>query len=226
VSKLRDTVLAWSVRTEAFIVLVGAFGLALLSTVAYLASDLAVPAVTEAELQSLLIYESVTFLILSGFLYLRGWTPPRVGLMPRWLDPLIGIGLAIFVYGVFTALWTLATAAHLKPTYLNGAGSVVQGHFALLTVVAVSVVNALFEEIFVCGYLITVAKESGRLALGVNASIAIRLAYHLYEGGAGVIMIVPVGLIFALWFSRSGRLWPVVIAHALIDIAALMSFIK
>jgi uncharacterized protein len=83
-----------------------------------------------------------------------------------------------------------------------------------------------FEEVFVCGYIVTIAKDAGRLAVGVNASVAIRLAYHLYEGSAGVMMAVPVGLIFALWFSRTGRLWPVVVAHALIDIAALASFIK
>jgi uncharacterized protein len=225
-SKLRDTVQAWSVRTEAFIVLVGAFGLALLSTVAYLASDQPVAAITETELQSLLIYESATFLILGGFLYLRGWTFKRIGLIPKFMDPVIGIGLAVGVYVVFEALWWLASAAHLQPSYLNGASSVVAGQFALPTVIAASVVNALFEEVFVCGYLISIAKEHGHLAVGVNASVAIRLAYHLYEGGAGVIMVIPVGLIFALWFSRTGRLWPVVIAHAAIDIAALTSFIK
>jgi membrane protease YdiL (CAAX protease family) len=226
VSKLRDTVQAWSVRTEALIVLVGAFGLTLLSTVAYLASDQPAAAITETELQSLLIYESATFLLLGGFLHLRGWTFRRVGLAARLIDPLIGVGLAMGIYLIFESLWMLATAAHLKPTYLNGETSVVAGQFALFTVIAASAVNALFEEVFVCGYLISVAKENGHLAVGVNASIALRLAYHLYEGGAGVIMIIPVGLIFALWFSRTGRLWPVVVAHTLIDVAALFSFIK
>jgi uncharacterized protein len=207
-------------------VLVGAFGLALISTVAYLASNEPVAAITETELQSLLIYESATFLVLGGFLHLRGWTFKRVGLIPKFIDPLIGVGLAVGVYLVFAGLWWLATAAHLQPAYLNGASTVVAGQFTLITTIAASIVNALFEEIFVCGYLISVAKESGHLAFGVNASVAIRLAYHLYEGGAGVIMVIPVGLTFALWFSRTGRLWPVVIAHALIDIAALLPVLK
>ena len=222
----RDTVQAWSVRTEALIVLIGAFGLALLSTVAYLTSDVPMAAITESELSSLLIYESVTLLLLGGFLQLRGWTFKRVGLIPRVLDPVFGIGLAVGAYLVFAALWKLADAAHLDPAYLHGASSLIEGRFSLLTVISSSVVNALFEELFVCGYIITIAKERGRLALGVNVSVAIRLAYHLYEGSAGVITAVPIGLIFALWFSRTGRLWPAVIAHALIDIAALLSFVK
>jgi len=121
VSQLRDTVQAWSVRTEALIVLIGAFGLALLSTVVYLTSDEPIAAITESELRSLLIYESVTFLLLGGFLYLRGWTFKRIGLALKLADPFIGVGLAIGVYLVFTALWKLATAAHLQPAYLHGA---------------------------------------------------------------------------------------------------------
>lgn len=89
-----------------------------------------------------------------------------------------------------------------------------------------AIVNPLFEELFVCGYVITVARESGQLALGVNASIAIRLAYHLYQGGIGVIGIIPLGLIFGLWFARTGRLWPVVVAHGIADFAGLVSFVN
>jgi uncharacterized protein len=87
-------------------------------------------------------------------------------------------------------------------------------------------VNPFFEELFVCGYLITVAKESGRPALGVNASIAVRLAYHLYQGGVGVLGIIPLGMIFAFWFSKTGRLWPVVVAHALADFEGLVSHVN
>jgi membrane protease YdiL (CAAX protease family) len=173
-----------------------------------------------------LIYESAALLLLGGFLYIRGWTIKRVGLTPRWIDTLIGVGLAIGAYAIYAVLWMVATEAGMRPAYLNGASSLIGGHFALPTVVTVSFLNPLFEELFVCGYLITVAKESGHLARGVNASIAIRLGYHLYQGGAGVVGILPLGLIFALWYSRTNRLWPVVVAHGLTDFVALVSFVR
>ena len=223
---LRNAVLTWPARTEALVVVLGAFGYALISTVCYLLGIRPGAAITEHHLRFLLIYEPITLAILGGFLYVRGWTFKRVGLTPRLIDTLIGVGLAIGSYAAFVALWMLAAAANLQPAYLNGASSLVEGHFALPTVIAVSIVNPLFEELFVCGYVITAAKESGHLAFGVNASIAIRLAYHLYQGGAGVVGIVPLGLIFGVWFSRTNRLWPVVVAHGLTDFVGLVSFVN
>lgn len=226
VGRLRDSVSIWTTRTEVLIVELGAFGYALVSTASYLLGIRPGPAITEHHLRFLLIYEPATLVVLGAFLYLRGWTPKRVGLTPKLKDTLIGAGLAFGSYAAYVAVWILAAAANLQPAYLNGASSPVGGHFDLLTVIAASIVNPLFEELFVCGYVITVARESGQLALGVNASIAIRLAYHLYQGGIGVIGIIPLGLIFGLWFARTGRLWPVVVAHGIADFAGLVSFVN
>jgi uncharacterized protein len=219
--RVRDIVSMWPKRLEALMVIFGAFGYAFVGTARYLSDKRPAAAITEHHLRFLLIYEPVTFLILGSFLHARGWTLKRVGLTPRLLDPLIGVGLAIGAYTAYAALWLLTSAVKLQPAYLHGASSLVGGHFALPTVLAASIVNSLFEELFVCGYVITAAREAGHLAIGVNASIAIRLAYHLYQGGAGVVGIVPFGVILAVWFSKTGRLWPVVVAHALTDFAGL-----
>jgi membrane protease YdiL (CAAX protease family) len=207
---LREVVSTWPKWLEALIVIVGAFGLAFVSTARYLFDSQSHAPITEHHLHFLLIYEPVIFLILGSFLYARGWTFERVGLAPRPMDPLIGVGLAVGAYAAYAALWILASAVKLQPAYLHGASSVIGGHFALPTVLAASIVNPLFEELFVCGYVITAAKQAGHLAIGINASIAIRLAYHLYQGGAGVVGIVPFGLMSASGSQERvvfGRLW-------------------
>jgi uncharacterized protein len=219
-------VLKWSKRTEVLIVVVGAFGYFLVGTAAYLFGLRQEVAITENHLRFLLIYESVALVVLGSFLGRRGWTFKRIGLTPQLTDIPIGAALAIGSYAAFVALWILAAAVNLRPAYLHGATALVSGHFTMLSVAAASIVNPIFEEVFVCGYVITVAKESGRAAMGVNASIAIRLAYHLYQGGIGVIGIIPVGLIFAWWFSRTGRLLPVIAAHALADFFALAEYVN
>jgi membrane protease YdiL (CAAX protease family) len=226
VGRLRDTVSTWTTRTEVLVIGLGAFGYALVSTASYLFGIRQGPAITEHHLWFLLIYEPATLVILGAFLYLRGWTFKRVGLTPQFRDTLIGAGLAFASYAAYVAVWIVVAAANLQPAYLNGASSPVGGQFDLLTVTAISIVNPLFEEFFVCGYVIAVARECGHLALGVNASIAIRLAYHLYQGGIGVVGIIPLGLIFGLWFARTGRLWPVVVAHGITDFVALVSFVN
>jgi len=34
--------------------------------------------------------------------------------------------------------------------------------------------------------------------------------------------LVPEGLVFATWFARTGRLWPLIAAHALQDLLGLL----
>ena len=46
--------------------------------------------------------------------------------------------------------------------------------------------------------------------------------YHFYQGALGVLSITPMGPLFAYWFARTGRLWPLVVAHALQDFTALV----
>jgi membrane protease YdiL (CAAX protease family) len=57
----------------------------------------------------------------------------------------------------------------------------------------------------------------------INASVAIRLAYHLYQGSAGVPSIVATGLIFGYWFARTRQLWPPIAAHGCLNLIAFAS---
>ncbi len=59
------------------------------------------------------------------------------------------------------------------------------------------------------------------LATAVNTSAGIRLSYHLYQGVAGVLSLVPTGLLFAIWFVRTRQLWPLIVAHAILDFVGL-----
>ncbi len=203
----------------------GAFGYFMIGTALTLSGLSPTPAITDGHLKFLLVYESLVLVALGGILHLRGWSASRLGLVPGLRDTLVGFGLAVGNYIAYVLLWTLVTAMTLYPTGLHGTHSLVTGKLSLLAVVAVSLLNPLFEEVFVCGYLITFAKEQGAMTRGVNASVGIRLAYHLYQGGFGVVGLVPFGLIAALWFSRTGRLWPVVVMHAVADGVGLASYV-
>jgi uncharacterized protein len=223
---VRNAIRALSFKAEMWIVLGGAFGIFVLSGIASILNRRAPPpSISEHGLESLLVYETLVLLVLGAFLHLRDWTLTRIGLRPQFRDTLIGVGLAATTYAAYVVSWVAVSAVHLQPTYLGGSNSLVKAGLLLPVVVAVSCLNAVFEEVFVCGYLITAAREKGRLSVGVNASVAIRLAYHLYQGGMGVIGIIPFGLICALWYARTARLWPVVIAHVVIDLTGLLEFV-
>jgi membrane protease YdiL (CAAX protease family) len=76
-----------------------------------------------------------------------------------------------------------------------------------------------------CEFIVTAAKKYNRSTAGINVSVAVRVLYHLYQGSIGVLGIIPVRLIFALWYARTGRLWPVFVAHALFDAIGLLQFL-
>ena len=181
---------------------------------------------TDRHLITLLIYELALLALLLGFLRLRGWTLDRFGIRIGAVETLTGFALAgaaylayvLLVYAVY-AVWPRAAYAITSP-HVSSTG------ISLATVIAVSIINPVFEEIFVCGYVIAALQKSRNPWLGVHVSVAIRLLYHLYQGAIAAVGVVPFGLIVSLWYRRTGRLWPVIVAHALTDFAALLRFMQ
>ena len=85
----------------------------------------------------------------------------------------------------------------------------------------VSIVNGIFEELFVAGYIITALTARRGMWMAINVSVVVRLLYHLYQGPIGVLTIVPMGLLYGYVYSRTRQLWPLIVAHVLIDIIGL-----
>jgi membrane protease YdiL (CAAX protease family) len=54
-------------------------------------------------------------------------------------------------------------------------------------------------------------------------SVAIRLAYHLYQGPLAVIPIALFGVIVTVVYVRMGRLWPAIVAHGILDFVGLLA---
>jgi len=181
---------------------------------------------TDRHLISLLIYELVLLTLLLSFLRLRGWTTDRFGIRIGAVETLTGFALAggdylayaLVVYTVY-AVWPRAAYAITSP-HISSPG------VSLATVIAVSIINPVFEEVFVCGYVIAALGKSRDPWVGVHVSVAIRLLYHVYQGAIAAIGVVPFGLIMAFWYRRTGRLWPVIVAHAVTDFAALLRFMQ
>src|SRR5260221_10846721 len=212
-------------RAEYAIVLLGAFGYFILSTVLLLLHPTAITTISQHDLEHLLIYESVILILLGGFLHLRGWTTGRLSVSATLQDILVGIGLAVAVYVVYVLVWSIASAAGVHANYAGNHRELADHSLTLPAVIGVSLLNPIYEETFLCGYIVTTAKGVNRPIAGINISVAIRLSYHLYQGGIGVLGIIPVGLIFAWWYARTGRIWPVFVAHALFDATSLLQFV-
>jgi membrane protease YdiL (CAAX protease family) len=172
------------------------------------------------------IVETAALVLVGSFLWARGWTAARLGLRPTFADTGMGAGLALVTYVAYIAAWFVFALS--VPTLAEQAMhvTVVSQGIALSTALIVPWINGLYEEVFVAGYIITALKERHSLWFAINVSVGVRLAYHLYQGALGVVVVVPLGLIFGYWYARNGRLWPLVVAHALIDLVGMLASVQ
>ena len=179
------------------------------------------PPITDAVLLRSALFEVVILVLLGLFLHVRGWSALRLGLAPSWFETGLGLPLALIYYLLYAAVATAAASASPRIQAALDATQLIGGPLSWPTMLLVSVVNPVFEEALICGYLMSVVRERAGVVAAVNASVALRVFCHFYQGAVGLIGIVPLALLFAWWYARTSRLWPLIIAHAMLDLAAL-----
>jgi membrane protease YdiL (CAAX protease family) len=238
--EIQARIRALSPRVELMVVVLTAFGwftydsLRVVAVLVTTGGSMQWAPSTEAELIELLRFEVIVLVILGWFLRVRGWTPAHLGLDPSWgggahgfglgvvLRTLQGVALALAVAFVYqfavSAMWaTLGQRVSLTDAALT------ETQLSLATILAVCIINSIFEELFLCGYLITRLGDMRGMWFAINVSVAIRLTYHLYQGSAGVPSIIAAGLIFGYWFARTRQLWPPIVAHGSLNLIAFTS---
>jgi membrane protease YdiL (CAAX protease family) len=159
-------------------------------------------------------------------LWRSGIRPSAIGLGRLRLrsDGAAGLGLAALI-GIPGLLLYLAARhfglnAEVEPSGLR------DSWWRIPVLVVAAFANGFAEEVVVVGYLITRLRQLGFSQSGaVAASSVLRGLYHLYQGiGAGVGNLV-MGLVFGYAWCRTGRLWPLVLAHGIINTVAYVGYV-
>lgn len=149
----------------------------------------------------------------------------------------IGVpGLGLYVAGVVFGFGRPVDPAAMGVTALTA-----------LPLLGWAAANAVAEEFVVVGWLVVRLRQAwgrgprddahprpgpgwsagmdARVAVAVIAASALlRGAYHLYQGVGAGVGNVAMGVVFAAWFLRTGRVWPLVAAHFLIDAVAFTGY--
>lgn len=138
----------------------------------------------------------------------------------------LGRGLALFVVvaaggiGVYLGAVAMGVNRFVVPVPPTGRW------WTVPVLVLTAVQAALVEEVIVVGYLITRLRGlrwTGGAALA--ASVILRGAYHLYQGWGGFAGNLAMGLLFGFVFLRTRRVWPLVVAHFLLDLGAGVGYL-
>lgn len=159
-------------------------------------------------------------------LYRSGVGARAIGLAARIRfrpDVLPGLVLAAIIGLPGLGLYLVAQALGFNLTIVPDA---LADHWWRLPALVLSAcANSGAEEIVVVAYLLTRLRALGwsdNSALA--ASALLRGSYHLYQGLGGGIGNVVMGVVFGRYWQRTGRLWPLVVAHATIDVVAYVGY--
>jgi membrane protease YdiL (CAAX protease family) len=180
------------------------------------------PVFTNIELFAAIIFEVIQLGFLAWFLQIRGWTLEKFGLAFSWSGTAIGLVLLALTYALVVGVQYFAQADFNYDTQ----GAIARApkfdaDLSMQLLFMISVVNAIAEELFVTGYVITALQPRRGLWVAINVSVVLRLLYHLYQGPIGVLTSVPMGLLYGYLYSRTRQLWPLIVAHVALVIIAL-----
>jgi membrane protease YdiL (CAAX protease family) len=183
--------------------------------------NFSLPAPSDSNLFSIGGYEIIALLLIAKFLSLRGWSLRDLNLQVSWKLTGAGILLALVYYLIYYFLWIAVNAMAGPFNHLWAEPTSSNAGLSLTAIIISSIINPLFEESLVIGYILKSQTARKGVWYAINISILIRLIYHLYQGPLVVIGIVPLGWLFAYVYARWNRLWPIVVAHGLLDFIAL-----
>jgi membrane protease YdiL (CAAX protease family) len=153
----------------------------------------------------------------------------NLGLRWAWKDAGWSLLLAIAGYASFyicyigIAWGVYATSGQpLHPPdvgryFFHGGVGLIAILFALL--------NGFYEELIARAYLITEIKRvAGNPLLAIGASVALQTTYHFYQGIPLALSHMSAFLIFSIYYSATGRAWPVILAHILTDLFSMVGY--
>jgi membrane protease YdiL (CAAX protease family) len=143
---------------------------------------------------------------------------------------LAGLGYALLAYLAAIASTLLATRVLGWPPMQTARLATIAGNpLVLAGWLAIAWTTAAFgEEVLYRGFLLDRLRAllgTSRAAAGVAVLLqAVAFGFsHAYQGATGILVSGTLGLVFGLLYLRAKSLWPLVIAHGLIDTVGLVA---
>ena len=173
------------------------------------------------KLVRLVVQEILSLALLAYLLHRQGRDLGDVGVGFRAWDLAMSVVLLLGATFASYVVHVLFVRLHFVPSPADVARThmwltVIRG--STLGIVLVCV-NPIFEELIVRAYVITEMRAlSGSVVLGVFVSTALQAAYHLYQGGPAAARLAAVFLVFSIYFAKTRRAAPLILAHFYMDL--------
>jgi membrane protease YdiL (CAAX protease family) len=173
-----------------------------------------------------LITEASSLMVLLYVMSRQGRTWKDIGWklefldVPRALGLLIGAGVVAYLALIPIQYIYWAHSGHfLAPKSLNS----VFGFGISSLSIAFICLNPFFEELIVRAYTMSeVVNLGGSRGLAVVVSVAAQMSYHLYQGVASALALIFLFTVFSIYYLRTRRIVPVILAHLSLDLFSLI----
>jgi membrane protease YdiL (CAAX protease family) len=172
---------------------------------------------SDSAFTGLMAVELVLAAAAMAVLQARGYPLRSLYPRPSWSGALIGAGL--FLGARIAIALVLPLVPHPAETPLEDI--VASAHVSLPVLIPLAIVNGVYEEVFLLGYLTRGLRRYGAsTALGIM--LLVRLLYHMYQGPVGALNVVLYGAVVGVYYQRTGRLFPAVASHVIADTVAFL----
>lgn len=172
------------------------------------------------------IFQETTGLLLVGYILSRRKVRfADLGVHWSRKELLSGLGVTVVAYIFYIVGYYILYFIHAfmfssapNATKLNAA----LGHPSLLAIPFI-LLNPFFEELIVRAYLMTeIGALTGSWKLAALASVLLQGTYHLYYGWLGALSLSFQFLFFSIYYAKTRRATPIIIAHGAFDIWGLV----
>ena len=145
----------------------------------------------------------------------------EIGLLPKSKDLLHGALLAALIGIPGIALYFVALefglSSHIQPNALNSYW------WSIPVLILAAAKASLLEEVIAVAFLTEKLKLIGATFWSiVLVSALLRGSYHLYQGFGGFVGNVVMGIVFAIYYQKTRRLAPLLIAHFVMDLVVFV----
>ena len=214
---------------ELLLVCVIAFGSSILGSILFLAGLTPSRSGPDATRAISIVTEAGALALVWYVLMRRGKSFRDLGF--SWAVKDVGISLVLWI-GAYMAYCVTYYAAYFigfAPSTLKSSTAMDQAIFGTVPVVTLlfQFVNPFYEELIVRAYVMTEVKTlTGNLAKAVLFSVTIQTSYHLYLGLPRAIADGAIFLVFSIYYAKTNRITPVILAHLYADVWATVWYLN
>lgn len=169
--------------------------------------------------------EASGLLVLWYVLRRTGRTFSSLGLRASLRGGFAGLGLAVVGWAAYLLSGVLIEGVHRHyfGTYVTRTSSALLFPKASwMVLVPFLLLNCFFEEAIVRAYLMTEVSElTGSMSVAAVASVLVQTSYHTYQGWLPVIGLAATFSVFSFYYARTRELFPLYVAHVLVDTLAI-----